>query len=75
MRVTTRLVDWVLTACESNPVVAVRFFKVNGLIDPPIRLLHPALVYRVAVVNLRRRRGDGQLRQAEVTGRADSQKT
>ncbi len=75
MRVTTRLVDWALTACESDPVVAVRFFKVNGLIDPPIRLLHPAFVYRVAVVNLRRRRGDGQPRQAEVAGRGKSRKT
>jgi 2-polyprenyl-6-methoxyphenol hydroxylase-like FAD-dependent oxidoreductase len=59
MRVTTRLVDWALTACESDPVVAARFFKVNGLIDPPIRLLHPVFVYRAAVANLRRRRGDG----------------
>ncbi|MDT5355229.1 MAG: hypothetical protein QOJ56_3761 [Mycobacterium sp.] len=75
MRVTSRLVDWALTACESDPVVAVRFFKVNGLIDPPIRLLHPAFVYRVAVENLRRRRGDRQPRQAEVAGRADSRKT
>jgi 2-polyprenyl-6-methoxyphenol hydroxylase-like FAD-dependent oxidoreductase len=75
MRVTSRLVDWALTACESDPVVAVHFFKVNGLIDPPIRLLHPAFVYRVAVENLRRRRGDRQPRQAEVAGRADSRKT
>jgi 2-polyprenyl-6-methoxyphenol hydroxylase-like FAD-dependent oxidoreductase len=75
MRVTTRLVDWALTACESDPVVVVRFFKVNGLIDPPIRLLLPAFVYRVAVVNLRRRRGDGQPRQAEVADRAGSRKT
>src|SRR6201993_1477290 len=75
MRVTTRLVDWALTACDSDPVVAVRFFKVNGLIDSPIRLLHPAFVYRVAVVNLRRRRGNGQPRQAEVAGRGNSPKT
>jgi hypothetical protein len=75
MRVTTRLVDWALSACESDPVVAVRFFKVNGLIDSPIRLLHPAFVYRVAVVNLRRRRGGGQPRQAEVAGRGNSHKT
>jgi 2-polyprenyl-6-methoxyphenol hydroxylase-like FAD-dependent oxidoreductase len=74
MRITSRLVDWALTACESDPVVAVRFFKVNGLIDPPVRLLLPAFVYRVAVVNLRRQRGDGQPRQAEVTGRANSPK-
>ncbi len=72
MRVTTRLVDWALTACESDPVVAARFFKVNGLIDRPIRLLHPAFVYRVAVANLRRRRGDGQPRQAELAGRGNS---
>ncbi|MBV9320609.1 MAG: 2-polyprenyl-6-methoxyphenol hydroxylase-like oxidoreductase, partial [Mycobacterium sp.] len=75
MRVTTRLVDWALTACESDPVVAVRFFRVNGLIDSPIRLLHPAFVYRVVVVNLRGRRGDGQSRQAEVADRVGSRKT
>ena len=70
MRVTTRLFDWTLTACESDLGVAVRLFKVNGLIYSPIRLLHPAFVYRVAVVNLRRRRGDGQPRRAEVADRA-----
>jgi hypothetical protein len=75
MRTTTRLVDSALAACESDPVVVARFFKVNGLIDPPIRLLHPAFVYRVVVENLRRRRGDRQPRQAEVASRADSRKT
>jgi 2-polyprenyl-6-methoxyphenol hydroxylase-like FAD-dependent oxidoreductase len=65
MRVTTRLLDWALTACESDLVVAVRFFKVNGLIYSPLRLLHPVFVYRVAVVNLRRRRGDGQFRRSK----------
>jgi hypothetical protein len=62
MRLITRLVDSALAASESDPVVAVGFFRVNGLIDPPIRLFRPALVYRVAVANLRRRRGDGQPR-------------
>jgi 2-polyprenyl-6-methoxyphenol hydroxylase-like FAD-dependent oxidoreductase len=70
MRVTTRLLDWALAACESDLDVAVRFFKVNGLIYSPLRLLHPVFVYRVAVVNLRRRRASGQLRQAEVANRA-----
>lgn len=55
MRVTTRLVDWALTACESDAVVATRFFRVNGLIDHPVRLLDPVFVFRVAVANLRRR--------------------
>jgi 2-polyprenyl-6-methoxyphenol hydroxylase-like FAD-dependent oxidoreductase len=70
MRAATRLVDWALAASESDAVVAVRFFRVNSLIDAPIRLLHPAFVCRAAVVNLRRRRGDGQPRQAEVAGQA-----
>ena len=75
LRVATRLVDWALTASESDPVVAVRFFRVNSLIDHPIRLLHPAFVCRAAVVNLRRRRGDGQPRPAELAGRAGGRKT
>ncbi len=75
MRVITRLVDWALSASESDLAVAVRFFKVNSLIDPPTRLLHPAFVYRVVVVNLRRRRGDGQPRPAEVACRAASRNT
>jgi 2-polyprenyl-6-methoxyphenol hydroxylase-like FAD-dependent oxidoreductase len=64
MRATTRFVDWALTASESDPVVAVRFFKVNGLIDSPVRLLHPAFVSRVSMVHLRRRRDAGRRRQA-----------
>jgi hypothetical protein len=46
MRASTRLVDWALTAYASDPVVAARFFKVNGLLDPPIRLLHPVFIRR-----------------------------
>ena len=56
MRVINAYVDWVLTACESDAVVAGQFFKVNALIDLPSRLLHPAFIYRVAAVNLRRRK-------------------
>jgi 2-polyprenyl-6-methoxyphenol hydroxylase-like FAD-dependent oxidoreductase len=70
LRVASRLVDWALTASESDPVVAVRFFRVNSLIDAPIRLLHPVFVCRAAMVNLRRSRGDGQPRQAVVANRA-----
>lgn len=67
MRVTSRLVDWMLTACESDPVVGGRFFRVNGLVDTPMRLLRPGFVYRVAVINLRRWRGDGA-----TSGRRDT---
>jgi 2-polyprenyl-6-methoxyphenol hydroxylase-like FAD-dependent oxidoreductase len=69
LRAATRLVGWALTASESDPVVAVRFFRVNSLIDSPIRLLHPAFVCRAAMVNLRRSRGDGQPRHAVVANR------
>ena len=75
MRVASRLVDWALAASESDPVVAVSFFRVNSLIDAPIRLLNPAFVCRAAVVNLRRRRGGEERRQAEVAGTAGSSTT
>ena len=71
MRVTGRLVDWVQAACESDAVVGGQFLWVTALVDPPTRLLHPALLYRVATVNLRRRQRDAQPRQAGVAGPAD----
>jgi 2-polyprenyl-6-methoxyphenol hydroxylase-like FAD-dependent oxidoreductase len=58
MRATNRLADWVLTACESDAVVVEKFFRVNNFIDPPVRLMHPSFISRVAAVNLRRRQGD-----------------
>ena len=71
MRLTNRFVDWVLTACESDAVVAGQFFKVTGLADPPARLFHPSFIYRVATVNQRRRQRDSHPQQAQVAGRAD----
>ena len=55
MRVTNRYADWALTACESDPITIERFFRVNSLIDPPVHLLHPSFMFRVATVNPRRR--------------------
>jgi hypothetical protein len=46
MRVTNRLADLVLTACESDVVVGTRFFRVTGLLDPPTRLLNPSFLFR-----------------------------
>src|SRR4029077_18247051 len=63
-RATNRLVDWVLTACESDAVVGGQFFRVTALVDPPARLLHPSFLYRVATVNLRGRQRDSQPQQA-----------
>jgi 2-polyprenyl-6-methoxyphenol hydroxylase-like FAD-dependent oxidoreductase len=71
MRITSRLVDWVQAACESDAVVGGQFFRVTALVDPPARLLHPSFLYRVATVNLRGRQRDSQPEQAGVVGRAD----
>jgi len=53
-----RLADLVFTACESDAVVVEKFIRVNSLIDPPARLLHPAFISRVVAANLRHRRRD-----------------
>jgi 2-polyprenyl-6-methoxyphenol hydroxylase-like FAD-dependent oxidoreductase len=63
MRVTSRLVDLVLTACESDAVVGTQFFKVAWLLDSPICLLRPSFLFRVATVNLRRRQRHWRSRQ------------
>jgi hypothetical protein len=64
MRITSRLVDWVQGACESDGVVGGQFFRVTALVDPPARLLHPSFLYRVAAVNPRRRQRHSQSGQA-----------
>ena len=72
MRVTNRLVDFVLTASESDAVIGTQFFRVTGLLDPPTRLLRPSFLYRVAAVNIRRRQRRSQPGQAGVAARAGS---
>ena len=64
--------DWVQAACESDAVVGGQFFGVTALVNPPTRLLHPAFLYRVATVNLRRQQRGSQPRQGEVADPADS---
>ncbi|MGH3635514.1 MAG: FAD-dependent oxidoreductase [Mycobacterium sp.] len=58
MRITNWYVDRVLTACESDPMVAGRFIKVTGLIDAPTRLLRPSTMWRVALAKRRRHRAN-----------------
>ena len=55
-RVANRCVDWVLGICSYDVVVAEKFFRVNNFFDPPLRLLHPAFLFRLATADLRRRR-------------------
>jgi hypothetical protein len=66
MRITSRLVDWVQAAAESDAVAADQFLRVTALIDPPARLLHPLFLCRVATVNLRRRQRHSESGQAVV---------
>jgi 2-polyprenyl-6-methoxyphenol hydroxylase-like FAD-dependent oxidoreductase len=70
MRVTNRLVDWVLAACESDAGVTTGFFRVTGFLDAPPRLLRPAFLYRVARVNLQRRQRNSAPAQAAVANAA-----
>jgi hypothetical protein len=58
VRITNKCVDRVLADAESDIVVAEQLAKVITLIDPPTRLLRPAVIARVATVNLRRRQRD-----------------
>ncbi len=66
MRVTNRLVDFVLTASESDSVVGTQFFRVTGLLDRPTRLLRPSFLYRVASVNLLGKRRPARSGRASV---------
>jgi hypothetical protein len=72
MRVTNRLVNSVLAACESDAEVTTQFFRVTGLLDVPPRLLRPAFLYRVARVNLQRRQRHSPPRQPAVADAADT---
>jgi len=65
---TSRYIDWVLTACETDAAVGLQFLRVSWLVDPPARLFHPSFVYRVAAANRLRRQRDSQPGQAGVTG-------
>jgi 2-polyprenyl-6-methoxyphenol hydroxylase-like FAD-dependent oxidoreductase len=66
-RLTNRYVDRMQTAAESDIVVAEQLTKVLAFLDPPIRLLHPKIMFRVATSN-RRRRWDRPSGRAEKQG-------
>jgi hypothetical protein len=53
-RVTNAYIDRVLTAAESDPVVAQEFLRVVGMLQPPRRLVQPSFVRRVARSGRRR---------------------
>ena len=55
IRLMNHYTDRVLSAAESDTVIAERFLGVLNLVNAPASLLHPAVVLRVATVNRRRR--------------------
>jgi len=58
-----RLASWTVNqafkAAENDIVLTETFQRVNNLIDPPTRLQDPALIPRVIIGNLKRRRAKG----------------
>jgi 2-polyprenyl-6-methoxyphenol hydroxylase-like FAD-dependent oxidoreductase len=54
-RLLNAYVDRVLTAAEYDTVAAEQFFRVTSLIEPATRLLRPAVLWRAARANNRRR--------------------
>jgi 2-polyprenyl-6-methoxyphenol hydroxylase-like FAD-dependent oxidoreductase len=56
LRAVNAYVGRLLTAAERDPVVAEQFGRVNNFLDPPSKLLGPAMVRRVIAGNLRRHR-------------------
>jgi 2-polyprenyl-6-methoxyphenol hydroxylase-like FAD-dependent oxidoreductase len=54
-RVTNAFLDRVLTAAETDPVVAEQFLMVTGMVEDPIRLMRPSILARVAHATRRRR--------------------
>ncbi len=55
VRIANKYVQQVQAAAEHDIVVAERLSSVIGLIEPPSRLMHPAVIARVAKASLGRR--------------------
>ncbi len=54
IRINNACLEPVLRASESDPVVAAQFMRITAMIDPPMRLLRPSMLLRVARAQHRR---------------------
>ncbi len=57
MRITNWYLEQVMTAAETDPVVAGQFIRVLGMVDPPARLMRPSMLLRIADAKGRRPTG------------------
>lgn len=53
MRISNAYLEHVLTAAEADLDAARQFLRVSGMIDSPLRLLHPRFLLRIALANRR----------------------
>lgn len=47
IRLSNAYLDRVLTACETDEAVTLRFLRVLGMVDPPAKLFSPSFMWRV----------------------------